>query len=828
MCAKSTESSPPDRPADWEVVFEKYRPHRERDRESQLALGNGHLLARAIAPEAVGDGGCGGSHYAGLYVAGGYDHGPREVRGERVTLAALVNLPNPFGLSFRPVGDGWCGDWYSMDAAMLVAHEATLDLRGGVLRRHLVLRDAAGRRTELHETRLVSVTHEHLALLRWHLRPIDWSGEIEIRAAIDCGVANRLVELDRPYESRPRLVDVSKRTPDAGRAVASARFVDPPRRVAVATRLAIAGADARPVPIDPERHEHASLVTAYRAHLSQAGVQVCKWIAVALSPDDGRAVDRGAVEAQALAGLERAPDAEALISDQQRAWSERWDHIALEAAPARVARALRFNAFHLMQTLCRADSGTAAECGLPARGWQEMYGGQVFWDELLAVPFLATHFPQIARRLVAYRHRHLDEACRRARRAGLRGAWFPWRDADRGCEETPRWQLNPLSGRWIHDHTEHQLHLHGAIAYCIWQTWLATGDDEFLGGHGGALLVELARFWRDRAHWNPDRGRYELRGVVGPDEFHPAYPGSASPGIDNNAYTNVLAAWSLRRAAELPDVLPAAAWAALSRARGLDADEPSRWKAMADRFFVPFLADGVLAQFDGFERLRPFPSALIEGHPDTRADWLLEAHGESVQAYQVIKQPDVVMLPYLFPGDELAAELRALGYHADTHGLRTTVDHYLARTTHDSGLSAAICAGALASIDPSASWRFYERALAADLRADAHTREGLHLGSMAGTLDVLQRHYLGVRPVRDGLRIDPRVPRELERTALVLQFRGATLQVRLQDDEVVVRADRDGLAEPVLHLPDGTRAVLSAGRSIAVPARPDRRENTHP
>ena len=60
--------------------------------------------------------------------------------------------------------------------------------------------------------------------------------------------------------------------------------------------------------------------------------------------------------------------------------------------------------------------------------------------------------------------------------------------------------------------------------------------------------MDIARFWVSRASYDEERDRFSIRGVIGPDEFHSGYPERPYQGIDNNAYTNVMAVWVILRA----------------------------------------------------------------------------------------------------------------------------------------------------------------------------------------------------------------------------------------------------------------------------------------
>ena len=190
---------------------------------------------------------------------------------------------------------------------------------------------------------------------------------------------------------------------------------------------------------------------------------------------------------------------------------------------------LRFHIAHVLQVCSRHTADYDA--GVPARGLNgEAYRGHVFWDELFIYPYLNFRLPEITRELLMYRYRRLGEARAAAREAGYKGAMFPWQSGSDGTEETQVVHLNPLSGQWDPDLHHNQRHVNAAIFYNVWHYYQATDDADFLREHGAEIMLEIARFWASIAHFNPERDRYEIHGVMGPDEFHEKYPGAAEGG----------------------------------------------------------------------------------------------------------------------------------------------------------------------------------------------------------------------------------------------------------------------------------------------------------
>jgi trehalose/maltose hydrolase-like predicted phosphorylase len=173
----------------------------------------------------------------------------------------------------------------------------------------------------------------------------------------------------------------------------------------------------------------------------------------------------------------------------------------------------------------------------------------VFWDtEIFLLPFYVLTWPEAARALLMYRFRTLDAARAKAARMGWRGALYAWESADSGAETTPEQVIGPdrrvvdvLSGR-------QEQHISADVAYAVWQYWQATGDEAFLLDAGAEILLETARFWSSRAQPEADGSRH-IRGVIGPDEYH--------EHIDDNAFTNVMARWNIRRALDVAALLRA-------------------------------------------------------------------------------------------------------------------------------------------------------------------------------------------------------------------------------------------------------------------------------
>jgi trehalose/maltose hydrolase-like predicted phosphorylase len=357
--------------------------------------------------------------------------------------------------------------------------------------------------------------------------------------------------------------------------------------------------------------------------------------------------------------------------------------------------------------------------------------------------------------------------------------------------------LNPLSGAWEPDMSRTQRHVGAAICYAIWHYVQATGDSDFQLGPGAEMLIEIARFWSSIAHFNPDRGRYEIHGVMGPDEFHEKYPDTETPGLRNNAYTNVMVAWIADLASQLLDTLSDRRRRQLCEHMCLSDQEIATWNEMRHKMYVPFHDDGVISQFEGWEHLEELDwDAYRRQYGNIqRLDRILRAEGKDPNRYKVAKQADAVMLFYLFQQDELQRIFERLGYSFTPETLRQTVTYYDARTSYGSTLSFLVYAAVFAEFDLAASWQRYQMALESDVGdvQGGTTAEGIHVGVMAGSLDLVQRRYLG-EEMRDGvLSFTPKDVHQLRELTLSMRFQGVPLEIALDHHQLRVGVAVDGL-----------------------------------
>ena len=765
---------------DWKVIYEDWAPKKQPTREALTTLGNGYLATRGAAEESD----AGGAHYPGTYLACGYNRMTSEVSGRKVENEDLVNWPNWLSLKFRIEN----GEWFNLEQVEIIKYRNELDLKSGILQRTVSFVDNEGRETLLVSRRFVNMKYAHLAAIEWKLTPQNWSGKIEIQSALDGTVTNSGV--DRYSDLRgDHLQPLFTKRVDDKCILLVVQSKQSKIRMAQSARTRVFTSDNDFVSADSEIIEKEGYIAQRLTFHGEENktLRVEKVVAVYTSRDN--AINEPSLEA--CNTVHRAGNFGELLTSHTREWKQLWYRCDMELEEGEYTQMiLRLHIFHILQTA--SSNSIDLDMGIPARGWHgEAYRGHIFWDELFVFPFLNFQLPELARSLLMYRYRRLSAARRAAREAGYKGAMYPWQSGSNGREESQELHLNPKSGEWDRDDTYLQRHVGAAIAYNIHQYFEATRDLEFMSFYGAEMLIEIARFWSEIAEWNPDRERFEIRGVVGPDEFHTKYPDSDKPGLDNNAYTNVMAVWVLEKALGILDQLSETRKVELFEELSIDENELERWEKITRKMYIPFIKKGIISQFEGYDDLEEIDWDQYRKKYDDvqRMDRILKAEGDTPNRYKVGKQADVLMLFYLFSVEQLEKIFNRLGYDFKPSFIPGNVDYYLKRSSHGSTLSRLVYSWVMSRSDRERSWKAFQKSLKSDFEdvQGGTTSEGIHLGAMAGTVDIIQRCYTGLE-IRDGvLWVNPRLPQELRSLKMRIRYQGHWIGLNFTQKKLKVK-----------------------------------------
>lgn len=795
---------------EWLWSYDSYATENEGQREALCTLGNGYVATRGALPECDAD----GIHYPGTYLAGVFNRLSTEVAGRTVVNESLVNAPNWLVLRVRVPGGGW----FDPERTEVLEHHLELDIRRGEFTRRSRLRDDDGRVLSITQRRFVSLRDPHILALETTVVPENFDGPVEVESALDGTVTNsgvdRYLSLDTDHLEHVRsegvddeVILLEVRTNDSGVSIAEA----------ARTRVWVDGDPVDPARSTSSRPRHVTQLLTIECTTGQH-ITIEKIAAVYTSADDGiySPVDAATQAVQHAEGFGE------LLERHVISWAHAWNRSSIELSGdvGHTARVLNLHIFHLLQTVSK--NTTDLDAGVPARGLHgEAYRGHIFWDELFIFPLMTMRVPELTRALLRYRARRLDRARRSAREAGFEGAMYPWQSGSDGREETQTLHLNPESGHWLPDASHLQRHINAAVSVNVWRYWQTTADLEFLRFWGAEMLLEIARFWASATTYNHALDRYEITGVMGPDEYHEGYPDRDEPGLDNNAYTNVMAVWCLCRAFDVLEVLPGSRRIELEEKLGLTREELDHWDDISHKMRLCFHGDRILSQFEGYDNLEELDwDAYRERYGDIgRLDRILEAEGDTPNRYKLSKQADALMLFYVLTSEELAEIWDRLGYEHDAEFIPRNITYYETRTSHGSTLSRMVHAWLHSRLDRSKSWNLFREALEADINNEQSgtTAEGIHLGAMAGTVDLVQRCYGGVDARSDVLYVNPLLPEELHEVCFSIIYRHQPVNLAISRERVCVRLPQDtGHPTPVAVEVLGEFAVLEPGDTFEV------------
>ncbi|MFP4356742.1 MAG: beta-phosphoglucomutase [Phycisphaerae bacterium] len=446
--------------------------------------------------------------------------------------------------------------------------------------------------------------------------------------------------------------------------------------------------------------------------------------------------------------MARESDYRSLRDAHAAHWNDFWEAADVEiAGDAAAQRAVRF-ALYTTAISAPEDEGESSIGAKNLTG--DWYRGAVFWDmEMFQLPMLAAVAPHLAANHILYRTNRIDSARALAAQDGYQGARFPWQSYRSGLEEPP------VIGGFLYQ----QVHLNAAVAWGICHYHSLTGDDGLMLDAGLELLLELGKYWLSRCEEGDD-GQLHIRNVCGPDEVHKS--------VDDNAYTNRLAAFVLRRAVAMVKHLrqvDAEVVESILAEVELDQANFEDWMAAADRIALPRLPDGTLAQFEGFaDAPQPNPALNREGDRHDRDNTNKQA--DTLMIFQA--------LPGAMPADQVAACYQT--YAPLCHQTSS-----LSLCTH------ALLAARLGLARD--AQRYFETTIGIDLADQAgNTCHGIHGAAEGGIWLAIVHGYGGLQVRGDGqIHIAPRLPGQWQSLKYRFTCKGQPLLVTVEPEQATVK-----------------------------------------
>ncbi len=743
----------------WAVAEPSLRLDLLAQTESIFALSNGHIGLRGNLDE--------GEPHAvpGTYLNGFFESLPLPYAergyGYPEEGQTLIDVTN--GKLFRLLVDD---EPFDVRYGKLIHHRRVLDLRDGVLRREVEWVSPAGQAVRIRSTRLVSFVQRAIVAIAYEVEALGDPARVVVQSTL---VANEPVpeQTDDPRAAaalRSPLIEDYHTNHDVEVALGHHTRLSG-LRMAAAMSHVVDG----PEGTITESESEPDLARVSVSTELEPGQKVTVIKLLAYGWSSGRSMPALRDQVDAALSAARRTGWTGLVTGQREYLQDFWARADVEVdGDPQLQQAVRFGLFQVVQAAARAEHRAIPAKGLTGRG----YDGHTFWDmETYTLPVLTYTAPHAVRDALRWRHSSLARARARATELRLKGAAFPWRTI-RGEECSGYWPAGTAA-----------FHINADIADAVRRYVAATEDAEFEQGHGLDILVETARLWCSLGHHDAEGG-FRIDGVTGPDEY--------TALVNNNVFTNLMAARNLRTAAD-----GATRHARRAAELGVTADELIAWRKAADCMVVPFDDQlRVTQQSEGFTRYRPwdFGTTPPENYP-----LLLHYPYYLLYSSQVVKQADLVFALFLC-GDEFTPEQKARDF-----------PYYEAITVRDSSLSAAIQAIVAAEIGhvELAYDYFRETALIDLVDLNDNTADGLHLAALSGAWLVAVMGFGGMRDHGRELSFAPRLSASLTRLAFGLLYRGRRLRVEIGPEKARYELLAGELLEVLHH---GTPMTLVEGQ----------------
>jgi len=724
----------------WTITEETPALVNNQRSETVFAVANGYIGMRGSFEE--GFSGSEGLSLNGTYLNGFYESTPiqygEEAFGYAKNRQTMLNVADSKGIEL------WVdGERFDVMKSTVEEYRRQLHMRQGTMTRSLRWKTGQGKLLDLHIERFASFAEKHLALIRYRVTPLNFSGPLRIVSTMNGEVSNQVtmgdprtgsgfagqVLLTKELKENGTYGGMLHRTKNTGFTLVSGMEHDLNTAYTATTVM------------QDQRMEMTFTVEAVQGEV----VMFDKFISYHSCKEETQA-DLWS-RSIALLTSAKTKGYEWYQLQQAEILAEFWStaDISVEGDPA-LQQGLRFNAYHLFQSVGRDGETNMGAKGITGEG----YEGHYFWDtETYVLPFFLYTTPSIARQLLKYRHRILPKAKARAAELGYAGALYAWRTID-GEETSPYYPAGSA-----------QLHINADIAYAVKKYVEATNDDAYLLEEGLDILIETCRFFADAGDWIEGKGLC-LNGVTGPDEY--------TAMVNNNTYTNVMVkdqleftVHSLRRMKN--DIN---AWNRLTLCHQVSDQELDEWSRMAEHMYV-HRAKGLIGQDDSFLDKAVWD---FDGTPKDKYPLLLHYHPMVIYKYQVLKQADLVLAFYL-QGHLFTKEEKLANYR-----------YYEPLTTHDSSLSAciyAIVAAELGEIEK--AYDYFMQSARMDLD-DFHgnVKDGIHSASMAGSWLTIVNGFAGMRHDEDELTFCPTIPAAWSSYAFRVQYHGRIVEVSVTKD----------------------------------------------
>lgn len=732
----------------WNVVQDKYDSNENKKYETIFTLANGYRGIRgSIEFSRIGD--------RGNFITGIFDKSDAQV-------TEIVNCQDPLPLNIY-LGD----EILDFDRCDILYFNRSLNMKEGVLYLEAKIKTPKGKVINISSERYISRNNVHRWGSKYTIVCESYSGKMFIENIIDGTVTNstsdpssitKHISIEQAYDLSPGIALLSSTLKKHTRIMESSLLLGRCKNnnCLKSRKFGVFGEKVREfyeVPVEANVvYELYKLGCTYSSRDCSNVVIECKDAMISFIKD----------------GYEKEKAAH--IATMDKVWSDM--DIKIEG-DEHAQTGIRFNLFQLSSCAYNGDERVSiAAKGLHGEG----YKGHVFWDtEIFMLPFFIYTMPDVARSLLLYRYNTLKGARENAISNGYKGAQFPWESADDGTEVTPKWGFD-YEGNLMRIWTgEEEFHINSDIAFGIWEYYRATLDREFMLNYGVEIFFDTATFWKTRAEYNSEKDRFDISRVIGPDEFH--------EHVNNNAYTNYLAKWNLKKALWLVDWIKKednVAFDRLCTKLGLSDDDFKQWDMIQRKIYIPTGKYGkLIEQFEGYFDLA---DVVIDNYDENGMPLWPDLKGVKFSETQLIKQPDVMMLMILLP-DEFDDSVKYENYK-----------YYEARTMHKSSLSPSMYSIMGLSVgDTHNSYKYFLKTILTDLEDNqGNAIYGFHAASAGGSWQSAVFGFGGFSIDKDMVpNFNPWIPDFWDSMSFNIIWQGSKVNIKITKNTVTISSVRD-------------------------------------
>ena len=733
----------------WGIEQNEYNPKQNKKYETIFTLANGYRGLRGVN-EFSNEG------WKGNFIAGIYDKADADVQ-------EIVNNPDPLSIRFFIDKES-----INLDKSKILKFSRSLNMKESTLNTEFEIQLDSGKIIEVKSQRFVSMNNRHLWASKYEIIPKNFSDKLIIENEIDGTTTNTA---NSPYNEIKHYIIKEMKDLEPGILLKS-ETKDTKTNVIEATTIRCSKDYENLLKNRKFKILGEKVKELYELFIKENETYVVyKYGVTYTSRDKADDIQQAEEELNQFAFLGFEEELKKHIEE----WKKIWDKIDIEIEGDEKAQiGIRFNVYQLTSCANKDDP----KISIAAKGLHgEGYKGHIFWDtEIYMLPFFIYTQPDTARSLLLYRYHTLNGARQNASLNGYKGAQYAWESTDTGLETTPKWGKDYLGNPvriWTGDE---EIHISADIAFSIYEYFKITNDEKFMIDYGSEILFETAKFWESRLEYNYQKDRYEINKVIGPDEFH--------EHVNNNAYTNYLAKWDLKKACEISKWLKEKdpiKYRKLENKLGLSQSDFEKWEKMSEKIFIPRYYDSpLIEQFEGYFNLKDY--TISQWDKNKMPLWPKSVELDKINQTQLVKQADVIMLLLLLD-EEFDLETKKVNY-----------EYYEKRTMHKSSLSPSMYSiMGLKVGDTHNAYEYFIKTVMTDLEDNqGNTEYGLHAASSGGSWQSVVYGFAGLSIDKEGiLSFNPWLPKLWEKLAFKVVLRNTEVFISIYKDKVIIQVTED-------------------------------------